>query len=134
MIQNNALSQNWVECIGCTPKEPRLGAVSWSVGRHIVVVPGRVVGRVAARTGSVVSSVARIRYRVVATSDHDTKNCIATQSLSHAMLSSLPHVSQCSYAVSQGAIVSYRSPWRAVSLHKAFPSYHDTNDCIATPR
>ena len=57
VTQNSALSQNWVECTVHTPMaqaarttpKPRarraLGAVSWRVERHIVVVPGRVAPR-----------------------------------------------------------------------------------------
>ena len=49
MTQNSALSQNWVKCIGCTPRDPgcaritprpltrcALGAVAWRTGRHVV--------------------------------------------------------------------------------------------------
>ena len=90
--------------------------VSWRTGR-----------RVAARTG-------RAAAMLPSPPGHDTKNCITTQSLSRALRvvsRALPHVSQRSCAVSQGAATPYRSLAASYCDTKGHPQPR-YKICIAT--
>ena len=105
VTQNSSLSQNWVECIGCTPKEPRPGALC-SCTTPRLCAQRRVVAYRASCCGCVSGRVACARCCIATflplPLGHDIKNCIATQSLLRTLrvvLRTLPRVSQHSCAV-----------------------------------
>ena len=114
MTQNSALSQNWVECTGCTPKGP------WPRAPCARTAPRpRAQHRVVARTRPYRSRARSCRARTLPCRrplQSRYKNCIMTQTLPRACRS-VP--------------TPYRSLAAPYYDTKVAPS-HDTNHCITT--